>query len=88
MNRNEILNTLREGSVDLTFTKADGSSRKMVATLSSDLIPSDALPKTDGNEGKKVNEEIVKCFDLEAKGWRSFRVDSLTRFANNDITKV
>lgn len=77
----EIVNTLRESVVDLSFTKVkDGEVRQMKATLVSDKIPSDKMPKTDANENLKKNQTAVRVFDLDLNDWRSFRVDSLLTF--------
>lgn len=68
------------GEVRLVFTKKDGTDREMICTTNSDLIPSapivestDAEPKKE----KKVNEDVMPVYDLEAQGWRSFRWDSI-----------
>ena len=77
----EIVNTLRESVVDLSFTKVkDGEVRQMKATLVSDKIPADKMPKTDANENLKKNQTAVRVFDLDLNEWRSFRVDSLLTF--------
>ena len=77
----EIVNTLRESVVDLSFTKVkDGEVRQMKATLVSDKIPADKMPKTDANENLKKNQTAVRVFDLDLNDWRSFRVDSLLTF--------
>ena len=77
----EIVNTLRESVVDLSFTKVkDGEVRQMKATLVSDKIPADKMPKTDANVNLKKNQTAVRVFDLDLNDWRSFRVDSLLTF--------
>ena len=69
MTYDEIVNTLREGVVKLSFTKVkDGGVRDMTATLKSDLIPEDKMPKTDANEKlqKKRNaHDQDAMFELE-----------------------
>jgi hypothetical protein len=32
---------------------------------------------------KQVNEKVLAVWDIDAKGWRSFRVDSVTHFDEN-----
>lgn len=77
----EIVDTLRQGVVDLSFTKVkDGAIREMKATLVSDLIPADKMPKTDANANTEKNQLAVRVFDLDLADWRSFRVDSLLSF--------
>lgn len=82
MTYEEIVNTLREGVVNLSFTKVkDGGVREMKATLVSDMIPADKMPKTDANANTEKNQIAVRVFDLDLNDWRSFRVDSLLTFA-------
>jgi len=81
MTYDEIVNTLREGVVKLSFTKVkDGGVRDMTATLNSDLIPEDKMPKTDANEKLQKNQTAVRVFDTDLSDWRSFRIDSLLTF--------
>ena len=47
MTRDEILNTLRENTVALSFTKVkDGEVRNMTATLEQGYIPEEKMPKS------------------------------------------
>ena len=73
MTRSEILESLKSGKVDLEFIKADGTLRKMVATLSDDFIVYDSTP----TNSKKQNDHALPVWDPDANGWRSFRWDSL-----------
>jgi hypothetical protein len=82
MTYDEIINTLRESVVNLSFTKVkDGEVRNMKATLVSDMIPADKMPKTDANANLEKNQVAVRVFDLDLNDWRSFRVDSLLTFS-------
>jgi len=75
------------GPVTLTFTKKDGTERVMECTTNPDLVPlveeKVHVTNTDNpidfpiKKEKKVNEEVMPVYDLEAKGWRSFRWDSV-----------
>lgn len=70
-----LLGLLRsELAVDVEFTKADGTTRKMRCTLNESNIPAEFAPK--GSERKK-SDEVLPVFDLENNGWRSFRLDSV-----------
>jgi hypothetical protein len=73
MTKSEILESLKAGKVDLEFIKADGTLRKMVATLSDDLIVYANAP----TNSKKQSEFALPVWDTEVNGWRSFRWDSL-----------
>ena len=44
MTKSEILESLKAGKVDLEFIKADGTLRKMIATLSDDFIVYEKAP--------------------------------------------
>lgn len=81
MTRNDILESLKAGKVDLEFIKADGTLRKMVATLSDDFIVYENAP----TNSKKQSEFALPVWDTEANGWRSFRWDSLKLVNGVDI---
>ena len=65
---------LSESKVAVTFTKKDGSERRMVCTKMSDLIPTDKLPKGTGTQS---TGDAVAAFDLEKQEWRSFNTSSI-----------
>tara|TARA_R110000765_G_scaffold418254_2_gene521592 strand:+ start:1097 stop:1336 length:240 start_codon:yes stop_codon:yes gene_type:complete len=69
---------LQEGIVEVEFTKVNGDLRKMVCTTDYDIIPDDKHP-IDASV-KVVNESLIRVYDTEAKGWRSFRADSVITF--------
>lgn len=81
MTKSEILESLKAGKVDLEFIKADGTLRKMVATLSDDFIVYASTP----TNSKKQNEFALPVWDTEVNGWRSFRWDSLRLVNGVDI---
>ena len=66
--------TLREGVVEVTFVKKDGTERKMRCTLKEGLTQ-DYEKKTD--KVKEVNKDVCPVYDLEKSQWRSFRYDSI-----------
>ena len=88
MSRDSMINYLREGVCQVTFTKKNGEERVMLGTLNFGYIPEDKHPKSDGNAddnpGKPVNTDIIKVFDTEKGEWRSFRVDSVTEFFSSE----
>jgi hypothetical protein len=74
-----LKNTLKERILEVTFTKKDGTERVMKCTLRPDLLPA----QTDLEEqvqNRKSNPDVLAVWDLEAKGWRSFRHDSIMMF--------
>jgi hypothetical protein len=75
IDRNEIVSKLRAGVVNVTFTKVDGSERTMQCTL----LP-EYLPEEFRNKQPMLTETVgnaVSVWDVQAGGWRSFRVDSV-----------
>ena len=74
--QNEVLDALRNGILDVAFTKADGSERKLICTLNEDRIPADKKPKGTGHT---KNDAVLPVFDMENNSWRSFRWDSIQK---------
>jgi hypothetical protein len=68
---------LNFGPVTVTFTKKDGSERVMKCTTNENLIPQVVEESLTPKREKKLNEEVMSVYDLEAAGWRSFRWDSV-----------
>ena len=75
--QNEYLKkTLFENVVNVLFVKKDGTERKLICTLKPDLLP----VQTDLEEAvqkKTPNPNVLAVWDIENKGWRSFRYDSI-----------
>jgi hypothetical protein len=76
--RNWLRDLLKSEVVTLTFTKKDGTQREMVATLSEARIPK-TEKSTESAGTRKYSDEAQPVYDVEAKGWRSFRWDSLSK---------
>ena len=76
--RKWLKSLLAESVVSLTFTKKDGSERKMLATLSESEIPS-SVKSSESAGTRKYSVEAQPVYDVEAKAWRSFRWDSLSK---------
>ena len=81
--REYMMDELRKGICEVTFTKVNGEKRVASATLSTNHVP--AQPNTatysDGEvKTRKVNEETVVFWDMNKEGFRSFRVDSVIDF--------
>ena len=69
-----------KSGVRVTFTKKDGSERKMQCTLIENKIPTDKRPKgTNESENTSTTGSAVRVFDTEKQEWRSFRWDSVTK---------
>lgn len=77
--KEQILQSLRNGVCKIIFTKVNGDKRIMHCTLSEQLLPE----QTDIEEAiqkKKPNPEVLAVWDTDAGGWRSFRWDALEEF--------
>ena len=79
--RNEYLKgVLQTGIANVSFMKKDGTQRNLLCTL----LPSELPAQTDLEEAvqkKTPNPEVLAVWDLENKGWRSFRYDSVLGFS-------
>ena len=60
------------------FTKKDGSNRECYGTLCKELIPKSDQPK--GNGAICTDTDMVRYYDTEKNGWRSFRAEQFGRF--------
>ncbi len=67
-----IRQALLDDTIELEFTKADGSIRKMNATLQESVVP-----HVEATAERKANPDIQVVWDTDVNGWRSFRWDRL-----------
>lgn len=82
--RRFVENLLHEGRVTLEFTKADGTTRAMICTLSEDHgakynAVTEAAAVTPGRARRQPTEHVRTVWDCEAGAWRSFRWDRLNK---------
>ena len=61
---------MRAGVVRFAYEKADGSLRKACGTLHD-------VASTVKGTGRPDDGQTVKYYDIEAHGWRSFKVENL-----------
>ena len=81
MNKEEMMQALQNGLSEVTFNKINGDVRVMTCTLDDTIIPADFLPKTSAMlDAVEVPQTIIKTYDVNAEGWRSFRVENVTNF--------
>lgn len=76
---------LRQGTVNVNFTKVDGTSRVMRCTLAESLIPEAKKP---ANTNTKEAETAQRAFDLDKQEWRSFRWESVKGIGYNAEVKA
>jgi hypothetical protein len=68
-----VYKQLVTGDARVVFTKKDGTERTMLCTLTN--IPAVHQPKNETD--KEYSKEVLRVFDTENQGWRSFRLDSI-----------
>jgi hypothetical protein len=68
---------LKSGPVTVTFTKKDGTERVMKCTTNPTYILFKDPVILESKKERKVNEEVMPVFDMEAGAWKSFRWDSI-----------
>ena len=66
---------MRERIVHITFTKADGTERRMPCTLDARVLP--ARPVTENV--RAPSPDVCRVWDPERAVWRSFRWDRVRR---------
>jgi hypothetical protein len=74
--KDELYKMLQENVVEVTFTKLNGDERVMPCTLIPDYLP--PAKKNDPitqEKVRKVSDEVVAVWAMEANAFRSFRYD-------------
>jgi len=77
--RSELQTQLQSEILEVTFTKVNGDKRVMNCTLMEEILPSNPTEEVKKDTKKKVNETILSVWDVDANGWRSFRMDTVTQ---------
>lgn len=82
----ELKSILLNGVARVHFTKLNGESRTMICSWNETWIPDGVTDKLKESIDSPVDGErtYFAVWDLEKNGWRSFRIDSVSHFA--DIT--
>jgi len=68
---------LEENTVEVVFTKKDGTDRVMNCTLKEDVLPSVQKEIEEDSITKTKAKDALAVWDVDANGWRSFRWDSI-----------
>jgi len=76
--RQQLVEKLKQQTLVVKFNKLNGDFREMTCTLQEELLPP-VLKETSSSDKKvkEINHEVLSVWDLNAKGWRSFRVDRI-----------
>jgi hypothetical protein len=85
VDRLELQRQLHKEILEVTFTKVNGDERIMNCTLIENVVPSSTTVIKEDAPERKVNQDIMSVWDVDAKGWRSFRVDNVTRIRTHAL---
>lgn len=85
--RRDLTEFLHNEIIEVMFEKVDGTERKMLCTLQSNVINQDYESYDDTNPPKIINEEVMRVFDTEASSWRSFRLANL-KYVKTDLKEL
>lgn len=83
MEQKELHKLLQNYICRVDFMKVSGDKRSMLCTLDMDHIPKEFHPKSTTTDENVEQINVIRCFDLEANGWRSFRIDSVIEIKIN-----
>ena len=74
--KQSVAELARENVIRVTFTKSDGTERVMVCSLMDQYLPP---IMEDAETITKDNPNVLAVMDLQARGWRSFRINSILK---------
>jgi hypothetical protein len=74
--KQSVAELARENVIRVTFTKSDGTERIMVCSLMDQYLPP---IMEDAEVITKDNPNVLAVMDLQARGWRSFRINSIIK---------
>jgi len=79
-----FLEKIQSGSVDVRFTKADGTETERKVTLSPDMIPEEhpgvAQPEYDNlleSYDDILNQDYLRVYSITDQGWRTIKPSKL-----------
>ncbi len=81
-----VIQHMKSGIANFKFEKKDGELREMNATLVCSQIDGRFHKETNPNP-HDGNPDLVVCWDMDAKGWRSFNLTSLKEY-NGKVSDV
>ena len=78
----ELTAMASHGVITVSFTKVNGENRNMRCTLMPEHIQDNRVLLQEGETPKPKrpdNPDVIAVWDVDAGGWRSFRIDSVHR---------
>lgn len=74
MNKQRLLKNLGESIICVRFIKKNGDERLLKCTRNLQLVDDAHIPK---NQNHDDESNVIRAYDVDAKGWRSFDFDSI-----------
>ena len=76
--KKDLKKLLEQNVLVVDFTKLNGDKRVMTCTLREDIKPRATKDDTMSQKAvREVSDAVVSVWDVNAKGWRSFRYDRI-----------
>lgn len=78
--RDKLITDLKQSVAEVTFIKVNGERRVMRCTLDPRNLPqmtNEQFSRLEEQHKREENKEVIAVWDVQANGWRSFRVDSV-----------
>jgi len=79
MNKETLVETMKNSIVEVVFEKVDGTLRTMDATLCDAIIPEQPAKEGDANRNRKPNDAVQVVWDAAISEWRTFRWASVRK---------
>ena len=82
--RDEMIAELQKRECEVLFRKINGEERRMTCTLQESVLPSITADYQYPDPEKKprpVNEANIVAWDVNANGFRTFRVENVVTFS-------
>jgi hypothetical protein len=73
--REWLLSLLHAGTVEVTFTKVDGTIRVMNCSLNPTLLP--VVTQVAESVKRTTSLNNIRVFDIEKQAWRSFKIENV-----------
>tara|TARA_Y100000310_G_scaffold84955_1_gene81815 strand:+ start:521 stop:811 length:291 start_codon:yes stop_codon:yes gene_type:complete len=87
--REMMVESLHKGICKVTFEKVDGTNRIMNCTLKPNILAKESGGGFIAEEMKLTeaakNTNVIPVWDMDAQGWRSFRIDSVENFETSSV---
>lgn len=74
--KKSVLTMLKEGEVEVVFTKVDGTERRMRCTLHESHLP-ERDPDAADKPRRIRPEELIAVWDTEKQDWRSINISTI-----------